>query len=189
MKNKLIRRQYLIDPSQQIRFIFRFCGIVLLSSLIIGGIVFLYSINSTTVAIENTRVSVKPTADFILPVLTFTVILVSFCSAFVMMLLSLLYTHKISGPVFRMKREVDLMKEGQMARNFSIRGDDQLQGLSQSLTELGENFNRQHVELKGQFKYLAHYLEEKEFVLGADDREKIVSMLEEIHRTLNYFKV
>ena len=78
MNNKgYSRKHYFIDKEFQTKFILRFCGVVVVSSLLIGILIFLLSQNSTTVAIENTQVRVKTTADFILPVLVQTIIVVS----------------------------------------------------------------------------------------------------------------
>jgi len=71
------RKHYLIDKKFQLAFVMKFCAVVILASLAIGTFIFYMSRNSTTVAIENTRVFVKPTSDFILPQLVVTVILVS----------------------------------------------------------------------------------------------------------------
>ena len=68
-------------------------------------------IDSTTVVIENTRVIAKSTADFILPGLSLTVVIVAASTALVMLFLTLMITHRIAGPIYRFKKEIELYQE------------------------------------------------------------------------------
>ncbi len=183
------RTQYLIDPSFQIQFILKFCVIVIVTSLMIGGSVFLLTRNSTTVAIENTKVLVKPTSDFILPSISLTVFIVSIFSACGVIILTLFVTHKIVGPVFRLRKEINLMKEGNLVRNFSIRNRDQLKDLAQGLSSMASIFRTKHRECKDAYHALARYLEKKDFCVSTKDKGELLKKLEEINNTLSYFKV
>lgn len=186
MNNKgYTRKHYFIDKEFQTRFIVKFCAIVVVSSLLIGGLIFILSKNSTTVAIENTKIAVKSTADFILPVIMQTIIVVSAFSALAVAILTLFISHKISGPLYRLKREIDFLKEGDLSRNFNIRSKDQLQGLSKSLNEMCISLRQRYVDLNDKCKALKHYLEDKDF---KPQREEVVRILEELDKTLDNFK-
>ena len=187
--DRIKRRKYLIDPSFQITFILKFCGIVVASSLSIGCLVFFLTRNSTTVAIENTRVLVKPTSDFILPSLSLTVFILSAFSALAILFLALFITHKIVGPIARLKREIELMKEGGLNRNFGLREKDQLQELARSLSSMAENFRHKHTELKNAYDRVLRYLQERDFRLSREDKEDLNNMLSEMDGALDYFKV
>ena len=187
--DKIQRRKYLIDPSFQIKFILKFCAIVTASSLLLGGFVFLLTRGSTTVAIENTKVLVKPTSDFILPSLFLTVFIVSVFSAVVILFVALFITHKIVGPIFRLKREIELMKEGDMSRNFGLREKDQLQELAKSLSAMAGNFRYKHAELKNACHRVSQYLQERDFCVSHEDKEELNNMLREMDSALKYFKV
>ena len=189
MKNKgYTRRNYFIDSRFQTKFILKFCAVVFVSSLLIGAIIFLLSRNSTTVAIENTRVQVKATADFILPVLVQTIVVVSIFSALVVAVLTLLISHKISGPLFRLKREIDTLRDGDLGRNFNIRASDQLQALSKSLNDMSISLRQRYVEVKDKCKNLKGLLEEKKYSLSEADKKQVAKVLEEIDGLLKRFK-
>ena len=182
------RRYYFIDKDFQTKFILKFCAVVAVSSIIIGGLIFMLSKGSTTVAIENTRVQVKSTSDFILPVLIQTVVVVSIFSALVVGVLTLLFSHKISGPLFRLKREIDTLKDGDLGRNFNIRASDQLQALSKSLSDMSVTMRQRYVEVKDKCKNLKGLLEQKKFSLSDDDKKHVAKVLDEIDTVLKRFK-
>jgi len=183
------RTKYFIEPSFQGRFIFRFCLIVIVSSLLIGGILFYLTSNSTTVAIENTKVYVKPTSDFILPIMSLTLIGVTIIAALVVLLLTLYVSHQIIGPMYRLQREIDLMKDGDFVRNFSIREKDQLQGLAHSLSLMATKLRSRHLELKNACQSLFYFMEEKGYVITAYERDAVKGLLNDIRMILDFFKV
>jgi len=183
------RSLYFIDKNFQSKFIFKFCLIVIVSSVLIGGLMFFLSRNSTTVAIENTRVSVKRTADFILPVIVETLLIVVLFSAVAVLLVTLFISHKIAGPLYRLKKEIDILKEGDLTRNFNIRAKDQLQELAKSLHGMSDSLRQRHAELKNKCYTLKSYLQANDFRIPPEQKEKLSKMLQDIDTVLSYFKI
>jgi methyl-accepting chemotaxis protein len=183
------RRQYFIDPVFQSQFILKFCAVVIVASLLVGVVIFWLSQNSTTVAIENTRVLVKSTSDFLFPVLTITVLTVTVFTALVVLILTLLYSHRIAGPIFRLKREITLLKHGGMERNFTLRQQDQLQALAASLAEMSDTLRGKHLEINNKYHLLNQFLQNKDFPVSVEERKRLEALLEDLSETLNYFKV
>jgi len=183
------RKQHFIDKSFQSKFILKFCAIVIISSLLIGGLMFLLSQDSTTVAIENTQVVVKRTADFILPIMVGTLLIVTLFSAATMIVITLLTSHKIAGPLYRLKQEIDTLKDADLTRNFNIRAKDQLQALAKSLNDMSDSLRSKHRDLKNKCSVLITYLKNKDFRIQPEQKEEFSKMLQEIEEVLNYFKV
>ncbi|MEW5895200.1 MAG: hypothetical protein AB1650_05540 [Candidatus Omnitrophota bacterium] len=183
------RRNYFIDPAFQVNFIFKFCLVVVFSSLAIGLAMLFLSQSSTTVAIENTRVVAKPTADFILPGMAFVLLVVAVSSSLVVLVLTLFVSHKISGPIFRMQKEIDLLQGGDLTRQFNIRSSDQLQDLALSLKEMTSALRKKHLVAGGQCHALTNFVEEKNLGASKEDRERLLQMLKELYETLSFFKV
>ena len=183
------RKCYFIDKDFQTKFIVKFCAIVIISSLLIGYLIFIFSQASTTVAIENTKVAVKKTSDFILPVILETILIVTAFSALAVAILTLFISHKISGPLYRIKREIDVLKEGDLGRNFNIRSKDQLQDLAKSLNEMCICLRQNYASLKEKNKKLKNYLEDKNYCPSPSDKEELTRLLAEIESTLNFFKI
>lgn len=189
MEEKLKRRNYFIDKTFQAKFMIKFCVIVIISSLLVIGLLVFLSKGSTTVAIENTEVVVKSTTDFILPIVIQTVLFTFLFSATAVLLLTMLVSHRIAGPLFRLKNEIDILKGLDLRRNFSIRGNDQLQNFSKSLNEMRISLQEKHLHLKEDYKKLKDYLEHKGYVLSAEDKSEFIKTLQALEQGLDEFKV
>ena len=182
------RKNYFIDKNFQTKFILKFCLIVIVSSILIGGILFFLSRNSTTVTIENTKVTVKRTSDFILPVMIQTILIVSVSSALVVALLTIFISHKIAGPLYRLKKEIDALGDGNLGVNFYIRTDDQLQNLSGSLNQMVSSLRAKHLELKEKLKDINKSLEGNRLCLPDKEKEEMLKKLNDLESILNFFK-
>ena len=169
------RRKYFIEKEFQGKFIVKFCTIVVLSSITVGVLLFIFSMGSTTVAIENTKIVVKNTADFILPMIVITLILVTTFSAITVAAVSLFMTHKIVGPVYRLKIDASKLADGDLTVDFRVRSGDQLKELAWSLTEAAAN-------LKEKIHYLKGTLGRMERVSLSNDEIK------KVKQTLDFFK-
>lgn len=189
MKREYKRKKYFIDKPFQTKFIFKFCIIVIVSSLMIGGLILFLSQRSTTVAIENTKVVVKNTADFILPVVLVTIVVVSFFSSLVVLVVALLISHKISGPLFRIKREIGHVEDGDLTPDFQIRAKDQLKEIAKSLGDMCSALRQKHTGLKEKISELKDYIKEKGFSASQDEKARLTEMAVEIENILKRFKV
>jgi methyl-accepting chemotaxis protein len=180
------RKNYFIDKPFQARFILKFCLIVVISSLLIGGLILYLSKDSTTVAIENTKVTVKSTADFIMPVALQTIIIVVLFTSIAVVILTMLISHKISGPLYRLTNEINALARGDLRRNFNTRSNDQLKNLSKSLLEMSSTLQGGFGELKESYRKLKYSLNNKN--LSSQDKEELSGILAEIEKNLERFK-
>ena len=188
MEEKSKRRNYFIDKTFQTKFMIKFCIIVIISSALIIGLVVFLSKGSTTVAIENTEVVVKSTTDFILPIVIQTVLFTFLFSATAVLLLTMLVSHKVAGPLFRLKNEIDVLKRLDLSKNVDIRGNDQLQNFAKSLNEMRISLQEKHLHLKESYKKLKDYLERKDYLLSPEDKVELIKTLQALEQGLNEFK-
>lgn len=130
------RRIYFIEKGFQSKFILKFCLIVILGGILTVGLLYLLSLGSTTIAVVNSRVAVRTTADFILPLLIQTVAVVSIVAALITIILTLFISHKIAGPLYRFKKVFKELAEGNFSDNFKIRKLDQLQMLAEEFNSM-----------------------------------------------------
>ncbi|HEC68759.1 MAG TPA: HAMP domain-containing protein [Candidatus Omnitrophica bacterium] len=175
---RIRRKQYFIDKGFQTKFIIKFCLIVILASFLITTLIFLFSKNSTTTAIENTKVIVKRTSDFILPLLVGVVLIVSVFSSLIVIIVTLFTSHKIAGPLYRLKKEIEAFSQGDFNRDFKIRSSDQLKELSQSLQNMRNLLVERNLRIKTKIEILKGKLEKvninskEELLRDLDDLEK-----------------
>jgi methyl-accepting chemotaxis protein len=136
MEKRMKRHIYFIEKSFQAKFIMKFCGLVALGGLLTIGLLYLWAARATTVSIVNSRVVVTNTANFILPLLIQTFIIVTVVVAIATILVTLLVSHKIAGPLYRFKKIMEAMAEGDFLSHVSIRKGDQFQDLAKIFDDM-----------------------------------------------------
>lgn len=155
----MVRRQYIIEPEFQMRFIARFCAVVAIAAVVIAACVLWLTDNSTTVTIENTHVVVKNTVDLIYPIVFQSFVIAVILSAVVVAVLTVIMTHKIAGPLYRLKVDVERIKNGDYSANFKVRSSDQLVPFAVSLAEMSASLRKKDDLLKNEVKELKSSLE------------------------------
>ena len=75
-------------------------------------------------------------------------------SALSVVALTLFVSHKISGPLYRLTKEIEKIKEGDLKANFTTRKNDQLKGLSVAFAEMSGTLVLKYSELKGKIEEL-----------------------------------
>jgi len=138
------RRNYFIERSFQTRFILKFCSLVVVGGLLTVAMLYYIGLRSTTVAIVNSDVVVKSTADFLLPVLIQTLLLVMVLLGLATIIVTLFVSHKIAGPLYRLKKAMEELGEGDLGVQIKLRQKDQL-------VHIAEAFNTMAKKLKERF--------------------------------------
>lgn len=136
MEKRIRRHIYFIEKSFQAKFIMKFCGLVAFGGLLTIGLLYLWATNATTVSIVNSRVVVNTTAAFILPLLIQTVVIVTVVIALATIAVTLFISHKIAGPLYRFKKVLEAMGEGDFLSQVKIRKGDQLQDLAKIFDDM-----------------------------------------------------
>ncbi len=184
------RRNYFIDKSFQSKFIIKFCSIVIIASFAIGILTYYFNRQTTTVAFENLRVVVKSTSDFILPTLFFIIVIVTVFVSLATVVVTLFTSHKISGPLYRLKAELEKIKGGDLSSRISIRADDQLQKVAAEFEELRLEFKNSIGTLKKNWNLLKEHLEKlKTAAANEEDRKTLEQRITEIDKELAKFKI
>src|SRR5579863_6592681 len=97
------RRNYYIDKKFQTKFIVQFWSVVAIGSLFTAAAVYWLARNTTTVGIMQGRVAVHTTAEYLLPLLVQTVAIELAVVSVVTIIMTLFISHKITGPLHRLK--------------------------------------------------------------------------------------
>lgn len=186
------RRNYFIDKKFQTKFILRFCSLVLLAGLLTIGILYLLAIKSTTVSIVNSRVIVRTTADFILPMLIQTVVIVTIMLSLATIILTLLSSHKISGPLYRLRKVMQSLTGGDLSCEFRIRHLDQMQDLADTFNEMIKKIRDEQNKIKNNIVSLKEKLDSiSEQEISENKRptlNELKKISQELSRLIQYFK-
>lgn len=175
------RRNYFIDKKFQLNFILKFCLLVAVTGAVIMVILYALAKKASTVSFVNSRVVVQSTADFLFPVLIQTFIVSTIIVSLATIVITLFVSHHIAGPLYRFKKILSSLGEGDFSLNCRIRRNDSLQDVASAfnnmLTEVRKSFNLIDNNLKG----LKGKLE------GADLKE-LKKSVSEIDNALHHFK-
>jgi len=186
------RRIYFIDKKFQTKFILKFCALVALGGLLTIGIIYFLAMQSTTVSILNSRVAVRTTADFILPILAQTVVIVVVIIGLAAIMVTLFFSHKIAGPLYRFKKVMEALEKGDFSSGFKIRHLDQLQDLADTFNSMIARITSELVALKNNFYTLKEKLNSISENEVVEHKRAYLNELkkisEELNRIINYFK-
>ena len=194
MENKIYkRRNYFIDNKFQSKFIMRFSALVLIGGMLTIAFIYLLGMQSKTVAIQNSRVIVKTTADFILPLLIQAVIAVTIIVGITTGILTLLVSHKISGPLYRFKKVLEALEQGDFSSEFHIRLADQFHELADEINGMIRNTKQKVSGIKNNVVSLKQKLDSlNENDFPGDKRAALTELkrlADEIDKLVSYFKL
>ena len=192
VKREKHRRVYFIDRKFQTGFIFKFCALIIIGSLLTGVLVYSLSQKSNTVVFEHSRALVKSTADFLLPLLMQTVIVVTIIVAVATILLTLFISHSIAGPLYRLKKELGAIEVGDLTSGFSLRKDDQLQDVASSMAAMIKGLKDKISDLKNDWRGFKDnwqvFVNRGIFSDLKQEIEGLRSIIAQIDKDLDYFK-
>ncbi|MCM8791026.1 MAG: methyl-accepting chemotaxis protein [Candidatus Omnitrophica bacterium] len=127
------RKRYYIGKKFQRDFILRFCALVVLGALLSGIIVYVMSTSTVTTTFENSRLVIKSTAEYILPLLLLSSAIVIILVGIATIFITLFTSHKISGALYRMEIGAGEIASGNLTAKLNLRRQDQIKPLAVSL--------------------------------------------------------
>lgn len=130
------RKIHIVKMKFQRDFILKFCAIIIISALIIAGIVYALSASSMTTVFENSRLIIKTTADFLLPLLILSSLVAIIATGALTIIFTLVISHRIAGPLYRLEKDIAEVNKGNLNMEIRVRKDDELQDLAKSLNQM-----------------------------------------------------
>ena len=178
------RRSYYIKKEFQRNFILKFCALVILGALISGTIVYVMSSSTVTTTFENSRLTIKSTADFILPALFLSSAVAIVLIGIVTIIITLFASHKIAGPLYRMEKDVNEVAAGNLGMDFHLRSTEELKPLAVSLDMMVR-------ELRARMEAIKKGISELDALVGQSEAGKsaeVLNKLKEIESVLDKFR-
>ena len=134
VKNR--RRNYYIDREFQTLFVLKFCSLVVMGAVISGLMVYMMSRATVTTIFENSRLTIKSTADFILPAVLLSGAVVIALIGLAAIIMTIFVSHKIAGPLYRLDKDVQEVASGNLNMVFRLRAGDEIKPLVTSLNNM-----------------------------------------------------
>jgi len=141
------RRDFLIKKDFQARFIMHFFLLVIMGGFTSTGLLFLLSSGNLTSNFNNSHLSVKDTAIYLLPPIIYTNLVTMIIISCALIAVTLIISHKIAGPLFRFEKDVQLIAAGDLTHVIRLRRKDQLKRLSMDINQMTWQFNYKIVRI------------------------------------------
>jgi len=171
------RKQHFINPGFQVRFIVKFCLILILGGGITVGLTLFNTQDTLTSSFINSKLVIQNTSLAIMPSVIYTTLITTALIGLVAIMVTLLVSHKIAGPMFRFEKDIDRVTKGDLKSRINIRKGDQFQEIAISLNTMIESLNHHLVDIRD----TAHALAEKTD-LPETCRGEIAQLNEKINR-------
>lgn len=142
------RRQYFIKKEFQTRFIVKFFLILVAGGILTVALTFLNNQDTLTAVYANSKLTIQNTSLAIMPSVVFTTILTTLALGLVVVVVTLLVSHKIAGPMFRFEKDINRIAGGDLKSRIRIRKGDQFQELAESLNRMVESLSDRMAAVK-----------------------------------------
>lgn len=136
MKNPDRRKNYYIKKDFQRNFIIKFCLLVLAGSVISGIIIYAMSRTTVTTTFVNSKLTIKSTADFIMPAVLLASAVVIVITGIAAIAITLFTSHKIAGPLYRLEKDIDEITAGNLDISLNLRRGDEIKPVAASLNRM-----------------------------------------------------
>jgi methyl-accepting chemotaxis protein len=149
------RRQLFISKGFQTRFILKFVLILVLSGAISIGLTLFNTQGTLTSSFVDSKLVIQNTSVAIMPSVVYTTLVTTFVVGLIVIMVTLLVSHKIAGPVYRFEKDITRIAEGDLKNRIRIRKGDQFQALASSLNQMIDALNTRVLSVRKGAKALA----------------------------------
>ena len=175
------RRNYFIDKKFQSNFILRFCLVVVATGAFIMAVLYAMAGKANTVSIVNSRVIVQNTADFLFPLFIQTFVVSTIVVGLATIISTIFISHRIAGPLYRFKKVLSSLGEGDFSLACKIR-------LKDSLQDVAVVFNDMITSVRKKLNLIDKDLKNLKGKLEVGDLKEIKKSVSEVDKALHNFK-
>ena len=135
------RRQYFIDRKFQTHFILKFLLILVVGGCLSIALTVLTTQETLTSSFDGSKLAIQKTSLAILPSVILTNIITTGIIAVIALVVTLVVSHKIAGPMFRFEQDLKNIADGDLQKKIHIRNGDQFGGVAANLNTMVESLN------------------------------------------------
>jgi methyl-accepting chemotaxis protein len=122
----------------------RIVGVVVVSSLVAVLILYFYSRQEISSSFYSAHIQIRRVSDLLLPVMAAGA-LVSLLSGII---LALFLPQKLAGPIYRVQKDLEVIREGDLTEHIRLRQNDTLLDLAESVNETTAGLRARVQEVK-----------------------------------------
>jgi methyl-accepting chemotaxis protein len=149
------RRQYFINRKFQAGFILKFIGVLVFGAVLSVAVTMLATKATLTSSFEGSKLVIEKTSLAILPSVVFTNVITTLVVGMIVIVITLLVSHKIAGPMFRFEKDLEEISQGNLMKHIQTRQGDQFSSVAKNLNSMVENLNKKLSEVQGELDRIA----------------------------------
>lgn len=142
------RRIYFVKKDFQLKFILKFCLILLAGVVVSTGLLFFLSQDTLTSSFQDSRLQIKSTGLAILPAVIYTNLFTLGLVVLAAIVVILFITHKIAGPLFRLEKELIRIGNGDLTGRITLREKDQITEIADSINKVADQLHQKVQEIQ-----------------------------------------
>lgn len=171
-KRKRRLRNFLLDPSRQLRSAVHFMGLYVVYSVLLSMVFLHVTFNQHSFVMTHLGQSEDASFGdmFQNPIIVQGLIEVSvlfLAFLIIAMGLTILFSHRIYGPLIPIKRQLEALQEGDYSKRITLRQSDELKDIADAINRLSDCLeererNQEPKDVKSALKQLNKRLDERE---------------------------
>ena len=142
------RRHYFIKKDFQVRFILKFCLLLLAGIIVSTALLFLFSQDTLTSSFNNSKLVIEKTAFAIMPSVIYTNLITLGLILIASIAVTLFVSHKLAGPMYRIETDLEIIGKGDLTKIVRIRKKDQLESLVVSINNMTQSLHDKMAEVQ-----------------------------------------
>ena len=119
-RKRLRRKHYFVKKDYQTKFILKFSSLILAGALISTVLLLWLSQDTLTSSFVNSRLVVKNTSAAIFPAIILTNVIMVAVVSLAAIVVILVVSHKIAGPMYRFEREIIEIGKGDLSKALPL---------------------------------------------------------------------
>jgi len=182
-----MRKNYFIKKGFQFNFALKFALLIVFEAILIAVLLMQVSGNTLTTGYANSILTIQRTQNFFFMPLVLIILIAAAGMGLVGMIVFILLSHKIAGPLYRFEKDLLDIGYGDLTKRISLRKTDQLTELKESLNSLVETFDVRVGKIKSILAELKDLASKNENEQGVTARIKVA--LKKLEEEVDRFKV
>ncbi len=143
------RRHYFIKKEFQGKFILKFILLIFLGIMVSSGIVYYLTVKNLEEAYYRSHIKIASTGEIVYPILLTANIITIGMIIIITIIVTLLISHKIAGPLYRIEKSIREIANGNLSFQIYLRAKDEL-------ITLAGIFNNMIVKLRGRIEKIQY---------------------------------
>lgn len=177
------RKRIFIDKKFQTKFILNYSLLIIIGTLVFNIAAYLILDSQIGKSLSSAHLAITRTGQLLLPTLVYLSIAFILILGTACIIITLLVSHKISGPLFAISRYLKMMADGNFNFEAKLRTRDQTAILAETLTETAKTIGGKIAVLKEATESLKKDLDESGALVSGKgcDQGQIIRLIHDLN--------